>query len=100
MGETYPATDDAAYGGDEPYWAYYPVAKRDSGATALTADGFYYMLCPDGYDYGRDFIIVTYKLDKLSLTNDAKACKDDAFVYNSKAGYEVYITDYGTWFNY
>jgi prepilin-type N-terminal cleavage/methylation domain-containing protein len=82
---------------------YTPVALRGSGATAATADGFKLEIYPEGAEYGKPMIIVTYKLARDAKLDSYGKYDDDSMNdflgygssqgtahYDPNAGYEVY----------
>jgi prepilin-type N-terminal cleavage/methylation domain-containing protein len=72
--------------------SYCPLAPKDSGATAATADGFYYELSTEATMEGDPVVYVTYKLrdlDDSSYEAFAMSLDYDA-VYDPDAGYKVY----------
>jgi type II secretory pathway pseudopilin PulG len=89
IGETYPADEY-----DPGHWDYYALAKNGSGATAATADGFRWMFLPEVYAEGNPVILVTYKLEKIAVSEESIEEFVDALqydiVYDQNAGYEVY----------
>ncbi|MDR2162583.1 MAG: prepilin-type N-terminal cleavage/methylation domain-containing protein [Clostridiales Family XIII bacterium] len=91
MGEPYP--DDHL---NEKSWVLIPVAARNVGATASTADGFVYVLYPKGQGGPFDTVVaVTYKVDRIMTDGwvDLYTKLQNGSTYNSKAGYEVYRFD-------
>jgi prepilin-type N-terminal cleavage/methylation domain-containing protein len=88
IGESYP--DDHL---NKKSWVLIPVAARDSGATASTADGFVYVLYPKGQGGPFDTVVaVTYKVDRIITDSwvDLYTKLRTVSTYNPKAGYEVY----------
>jgi prepilin-type N-terminal cleavage/methylation domain-containing protein len=89
IGEVYPEalTDSGA-------WEYWPLAQKDSGATAATADGFVFAFFPEGMTSGSPAIGVTYKLQRLAAPGSTVLSFTQEYhtygVYDSNAGYEVY----------
>jgi prepilin-type N-terminal cleavage/methylation domain-containing protein len=90
IGEAYPANDAME---TTRIWEYYPVTAKGSDTTAATADGFWYELYPEGNDYTKPVIIVTYKLTRGDASS-YYALDDDSGSYDPKAGYEIYKFDY------
>ncbi|MDR1495945.1 MAG: prepilin-type N-terminal cleavage/methylation domain-containing protein [Clostridiales Family XIII bacterium] len=92
MGEAYPASSASGF------WVYYTVAKRGSGATAATADGFRFEFFPDGRVTGKPEIAVTYKLERFNLSEPTYSAFSTTIinqaVYNPNTGYEVYKFTY------
>jgi prepilin-type N-terminal cleavage/methylation domain-containing protein len=92
IGESYPDEVDM---GSERYWKYFPVSENDSGATMLTADGFYFWLYPEGNGSNpvKPFISVTYKMKRIDVS-DMEHFLDSmgtyASLYDPNAGFEVY----------
>jgi hypothetical protein len=65
------------------------------GSTALSADGFQWILGPEGTQTDKPCIVVTYKVDRVAVANGSKTTAfNTAFNagarYNPDAGYEVY----------
>jgi prepilin-type N-terminal cleavage/methylation domain-containing protein len=95
IGEAYPANENEFY--DPGTWQYTALAQKDSGATAATADGFYWFFWPEGQPEGHGefpLILVTYKLERIAVSEEpidefGKAFDQDS-VYDPNAGYEVY----------
>jgi prepilin-type N-terminal cleavage/methylation domain-containing protein len=91
IGEAYPDNDDLA---SMKHWYYYPVAQRGIGATAATADGFFYRLYPEGDQGGFPCICVTFRLSRLSAEmqhdSDFTAAINTSAHYDPNAGYEIY----------
>jgi prepilin-type N-terminal cleavage/methylation domain-containing protein len=92
LGEEYNASS-AAPG----YWEINLVAAKGSDATAVTADGFWLELFPEGVTTGKPAICVTYRLSHVDGLEgrgyDADfwgAINDGSFTYDAQAGYEVY----------
>jgi prepilin-type N-terminal cleavage/methylation domain-containing protein len=73
------------------YWIFYTVGSSDS--TIFNADGFFWVLFPEGAGKSNlPAIMVTYKLDRVDIS-DMESYDDFAFDgYNPNAGYEVYHT--------
>jgi type II secretory pathway pseudopilin PulG len=80
--------------GDEGWW-YFDFAGPKGEANALNASGFWWYIYPEGWVADAPVIAVTYKLERLNLTDG------DSFssflpgqvlgaTYNDNAGYEVY----------
>jgi type II secretory pathway pseudopilin PulG len=96
MGTTYPEKPNFYF--DDSRWIYYQVGSENS--TRWNADGFIYLLFPEGHDTGRkeNAILVTYKLKRVEglirWTNNADIDSTlDSMVYDANAGYEVYILE-------
>jgi prepilin-type N-terminal cleavage/methylation domain-containing protein len=102
IGETYPV--DEASRMNERCWEYQSIAKigddaEDSGATAATADGFIYILLPEGTGgwNNKPVVVVTYKIagiDASTFENLYNALfNNGSSTYDPTAGYEVYKYD-------
>jgi prepilin-type N-terminal cleavage/methylation domain-containing protein len=102
-GEFYTSDDDDIE--NERFWVYYPFAQKGSGATAASADGFLYGVCPQGQASGNPAICVTYRLSRVdassfdefetAILGDTGDIDFDSETYGSahydaSAGYEVY----------
>jgi prepilin-type N-terminal cleavage/methylation domain-containing protein len=99
---------------NERFWWYFPFAQTGSGATAASADGFLYIVAPQGQGEGaasgNPAICVTYRLSRVNASSvdefitailgdipgiDAEFDFDSDETYGSahydaNAGYEVY----------
>jgi type II secretory pathway pseudopilin PulG len=81
---------------DPGHWGINLVAANDSDATAVTADGFWYFLYPEGTGNMKPEIIVTYRMSRVDgLKTDvnfstALESSSKYFSYDAQAGYEVY----------
>jgi prepilin-type N-terminal cleavage/methylation domain-containing protein len=79
---------------NERFWFFYPMAAKDSGATAATADGFFFQLYPKGNAAGNPAIFVTYRLKHFTAGTEDLSAWMSAFnsgmIYSPDAGYEVY----------
>jgi type II secretory pathway pseudopilin PulG len=85
---------------DPGYWFINLVAAKDSDATAVTADGFWFELYPEGMSSGKPSIAVTYRMSPVdglkSTVNFSSAIEGGSkyFSYDAQAGYEVYHLQY------
>jgi hypothetical protein len=105
LGEEAPIGDGENYYEENGYWYFYIIGSKDS--TVLNADGFCWLLFPEGEGQkNHPAIIVTYKLDRVDITALSDNIYDNfmtTFIenpdairpYNPNAGYEVYHLD--TW---
>jgi hypothetical protein len=85
------------YAGDQiGYQAVHFFGENLPGTTIFNADGFLYYYTPEGKSKGKTYIIVTYKADRVPLTNNTyeEFCVSynplGRLIYNPDAGYEVY----------
>jgi prepilin-type N-terminal cleavage/methylation domain-containing protein len=92
IGEPYSVNDSEAT--DMRFWKYLAYTATDSGATMTSADGFMYILLPEGIAYGKPVVCVTYKIAKVEKVEDdiwtTVTTEREKFHYDPTAGYEVY----------
>jgi prepilin-type N-terminal cleavage/methylation domain-containing protein len=89
---------DGYYYRKNGYWIFYTVGSSDS--TIFNADGFCWVLFPEGADgSGFPAIMVTYKLDRVDISDMesyddfvSQCLEGNDRTYNPNAGYEVYHT--------
>ncbi|MDR1272269.1 MAG: prepilin-type N-terminal cleavage/methylation domain-containing protein [Clostridiales Family XIII bacterium] len=93
MAEDYPSDNLAPSSSFDWYWAAHIIGPRNASTTLNNADGFVYMLFPEGLSNGKPVVWVTYKLSHLAPTADTFSALDVAerkASYDPNAGYEVY----------